>query len=153
MHETPEYGTNGHRFVRHVVEIAKILNTRDILDYGCGKRTLEEALGYPIKNYDPCIAGLDTEPEPADLVVCSDVLEHIEPDFLDAVLDDLARVTKQTIYMVIDTGEARKTLPDGRNAHLIQEGAAWWIPKIIARFELYSFNRNKRKLFFICEKL
>ncbi len=34
-----------------------------------------------------------------------------------------------------------KVLPDGRNAHLIQQPAEWWMPKILKRFELVTFNR------------
>jgi len=34
-----------------------------------------------------------------------------------------------------------KVLPDGRNAHLIQQPAGWWLPKILERFELVTFNR------------
>lgn len=153
LHENPSYGVSGHKFAGLVSDLAEAIATRDILDYGCGKRTLEQALGFPIKNYDPCIAGLDSEPLPADLVVCGDVLEHIEPDYLDNVLDDLARVTKNTAFLVVDTAPAVKTLDDGRNAHLIQEGAAWWMPKILARFNLRYFTRQKHKLLFICEKL
>ena len=153
LHENVHYGTSGHQFAGVVSEISERLNTRDILDYGCGKKTLEQALGFSIKNYDPCVAGLDSEPLPADLVVCGDVLEHIEPDYLDSVLDDLARVTKNTAFLVVDTVPALKTLSDGRNAHLIQEGTGWWMPKIMARFNLKSFTRMKHKLLFICEKL
>jgi hypothetical protein len=32
-------------------------------------------------------------------------------------------------------------LPDGRNAHLIQEPPEWWLPKLLERFDLYTFQR------------
>ena len=67
LHENPSYGVSGHKFAGVVAEMALSMGTKDILDYGCGKRTLEGALGIPIKNYDPCIPGLDAEPAPADL--------------------------------------------------------------------------------------
>ncbi|HET9469625.1 MAG TPA: hypothetical protein VFO24_00885, partial [Usitatibacter sp.] len=63
-----------------------------------------------------------------------DVLEHIEPECLDEVLDDLQRVTRKIGFFVIATREAEKTLPDGRNAHLIQEPIAWWAPRLEKRF-------------------
>lgn len=153
LHENPSYGVSGHKYAEMVASMALRLGTRDILDYGCGKRTLEKALGFPIKNYDPCIADLDAGPLDADLVVCGDVLEHVEPDYLDNVLDDLQRLTKRAALLVVDTMPAQKTLPDGRNAHLIQEGPEWWLPKIMARFEVESFAIRNRKLIFICEKL
>ena len=42
------------------------------------------------------------------------------------MLADLNRCTKRCAYLVIHTGPAGKTLPDGRNTHLIQQGEAWW---------------------------
>lgn len=114
--------------------MTKAFGSRDILDYGCGQRTLERDLGWAIRNYDPCIPGLDASPDPADVVVCTDVLEHIELECLDEVLDDLRRVTRKAGFFVIATRPAEKTLPDGRNAHLIQEPISWWMPRLEARF-------------------
>ncbi len=54
LHEAGGYGVSGHKWAPIVLHlIAK--TGKDILDYGCGARTLERALGFPIKNYDPCI--------------------------------------------------------------------------------------------------
>ncbi len=100
LHEAREsYGMSGINSAKYVVEIANAIGTEDILDYGCGKGTLGQCMNIAIKEYDPCIEGKDTPPEPADLVVCTDVLEHIEPDFLDDVLDDLRRLTKRTLLL------------------------------------------------------
>ncbi len=134
LHAEGGYGISGTRWAKTVVNLAAVAGSRDVLDYGCGQRTLERDLGWPIRNYDPCIVGLDAPPEPADIVVCTDVLEHIEPECLDEVLDDLARVTRRIGFFVIATRPAEKLLPDGRNAHLIQEPVAWWLPKLTQRF-------------------
>ena len=83
-----------------------------------------------VTNYDPCIEGLDTPPEPHDVVACTDVLEHIEIDCLPAVLADLRRLSRRAAFLTIATGPAKKYLADGRNAHLIQQGSKWWIPKL-----------------------
>lgn len=136
LHERPNYGVSGRLHANRVKSLSEQLRTRDILDYGCGKRTLETALGFPIRNYDPCIKGLDTPPAPADIVACIDVLEHIEQDLLDNVLDDLQRVTKRLGFLYIATRPARKTLPDGRNAHLIQQPVEWWLPRLARRFAI-----------------
>jgi hypothetical protein len=141
LHSEGLYGISGWRWVKTVASICETIQTRDVLDYGCGQRTLEKGLGFAIRNYDPCIEGLDAPPTPADLVVCTDVLEHIEPDCLDEVLDDLRRVTRRFGFFVIATRPALKTLPDGRNAHLIQEGEEWWLPKIAERFEIQKIDR------------
>ena len=93
-----------------------------------------------IDRYDPAIPKWSEVPDPHEMVACIDVLEHIEPEFLDDVLDDLKRLTIRLGFFSIHTGPAVKTLSDGRNAHLIQEPPKWWLPKIMDRFELRSFS-------------
>jgi Methyltransferase domain len=100
------------------------------LDYGCGKSLLAKALPWPIWEYDPAIPGKEESPRAADLVVCTDVLEHIEPEKLPFVLDDLRRCVKKVGYFLIHTGPAAKKLSDGRNAHLIQKSRDWWEKKL-----------------------
>ena len=136
LHEKGYYGLRGERWAPTILNVCNTAGSRDVLDYGCGQRTLERALGFPIRNYDPAIPGLDAPPEPAQIVACTDVLEHIEPECLDDVLDDLRRVTRGIGFYVIATGPANKTLPDGRNAHLIQEPLGWWLPKLEQRFRV-----------------
>jgi len=122
-----DYGAGGHKWAPTVIDLARELAVTSILDYGCGKRTLEEALKFSIRNYDPAIPGLDAPPEPADLVVCTDVLEHIEPEHLEAVLGDIRRCTLKAALLVVATRPAKKTLADGRNAHLIQRPIEEWL--------------------------
>lgn len=107
---------------------------RRMLDYGAGKMRLAEALGpaYRVTGYDPCVDGIDGEPEPHPAVVCSNVLEHVEPECIDDVLRDIRRCTQQRALLMIHIGPAHATLPDGRNAHLIQQSKAWWLEKIEA---------------------
>ena len=71
-----------------------------------------------------------------------DVLEHIEPECLDAVLDHMARLTQKAILLTVTTIPAAKNLADGRNAHLIVEPPEWWIPKLLQRWEMETYNRN-----------
>lgn len=145
LHESnPGYGVSGQKWAEHIKGLSNKLHTRDILDYGCGKRTLQMALGCAIKNYDPCIPEFSTPPEPAYIVVCGDVLEHIEPENLDDVLDDLKRVVKHVGFFVINTGPAKKFLADGRNAHLIQEKWEWWKPKIESRFQIWGMEEHEK---------
>jgi hypothetical protein len=140
LHADPVYGVSAVAWVGRVRDLCAALKTTDVLDYGCGKRTLRKGLGWDIACYDPCIPECSSRPEPHDVVACIDVLEHIEPDCLDAVLDDLRRVTKKAAFLLIANRPARKVLPDGRNAHLIQEGPDFWLPKLWARFEISLFH-------------
>jgi len=139
--ERPDYGQGGHKWAEKVKVWAAQLDSREILDYGAGKQSLQKSLPFPITNYDPCTPGYDALPEPHDFVVCTDVLEHIEPECLDDVLDHLANLTKKLIFLAVATRPAVKFLPDGRNAHLIQENPAFWMQKIFCRFDVQSYQR------------
>lgn len=151
LHESRhDYGVGGHKHARQVKELAEAMNTKDILDYGCGKRTLEDALGFPIQNYDPAFDELAASPQPADLVICTDVLEHVEPECLDEVLDDIRRCCKKMAFLTIATRAAVKTLPDGRNAHLIQKDLKWWLPKLWDRFTLMSVHNMGGQELWVC---
>lgn len=130
------YGVGGGKYRDTVCRLAEVLKTQSVLDYGCGKGYLAKAMPYPIWEYDPAILGKDAAPRPADLVICTDVLEHIEPEKLPYVLSDLKRCTKKMGYLVIHTGPAGKTLADGRNAHLIQKGKDWWFSKLKKHFSV-----------------
>lgn len=129
------YGVGAGKHADVVKKLIATLKTENglppsVLDYGAGKGYLQKALPFPIYQYDPAIPGMEESPRPADLVCCLDVLEHIEPERLIYVLDDLRRCTKQIGYFVVNTKPAQKTLPDGRNTHLIQEGQVWWAAKL-----------------------
>ena len=132
LHQDNEhYGTSGKNWRDAVRELSEY-GRRAILDYGCGKQTLKEALGpaYRVTGYDPCIEGLDTPPEPHDVVVCGDVMEHVEPDLVMEVLKDVRRLMKVRGLFVIGMMPAKKTLADGRNAHLSLHSQAEWVVKL-----------------------
>lgn len=153
LHDTnPHYGTSGHKFAQYVVNLCKAYKTTEILDYGCGKQTLNDSIeGVEIKGYDPCIEGLDETPEPHDIVVCTDVMEHIEPEHLESVIKDIYRVTKKALFMTIACRPAVKFLEDGRNAHLIQEDFRWWLPKLWDLFDVKQMLTGDGEILVVCE--
>ncbi len=133
LHERePTYGTTARRYVDLVRSLAREFKARHILDYGCGKRDLWTGLHkeFNVRNFDPALPGLDSPPEPADLVACIDVLEHVEPEYLDNVLADLARVTISAAFLTIATRPAGKHLADGTNCHRIVQVADWWSSRL-----------------------
>lgn len=130
------YGVGGGKHANTVMKLAESLKSKSILDYGCGKGYLAKNIPFPIWEYDPAIPGKTDNPRPADLCVCTDVLEHIEPDKLQYVLEDLQRCTKKLGYFVIHTGASTKLLADGRNAHLLQKTKEWWKNKLSKYFLL-----------------
>lgn len=64
------------------------------------------------------------------------MLEHIEPPLLDNVLAELQRIVSKIGFFTVHTGAAVKVLPDGRNAHLIQEPSSWWLKRLTDSFEV-----------------
>jgi len=148
LHENPSYGEASVMYAPLVAELVEATHSTELLDYGAGKGRLGVALRGLLKqpltihHYDPAIPEWSSPPAPCRFVTCIDVLEHIEPHLLDNVLDDLKRVTTGIGIFSVDTGAAMKLLPDGRNAHLIQQPAGWWLAKILKRFELVRFERT-----------
>lgn len=138
--DRPDYGVSGMKYSEHILGIASKLGTRDILDYGCGKATLQKSIPYPIQNYDPFIPEYSKRPVPADIVVCTDVMEHIELPYVNDVLEDIHSLMKQAVFFQIATRAASKFLPDGRNAHLIQENGNWWLARLIEHFDIRQFQ-------------
>jgi hypothetical protein len=128
--DNPKYGSRErHDVYQEVTQLATEVGAGNILDYGCGKAEMSRHVPNVI-SYDPCVYEYSAEPPACDLVCCCDVLEHIEPDLLDNVLNDLHKLSKKATYLVISTRPASKILADGRNAHLIVNDADWWIDKI-----------------------
>ena len=125
------YGDGSYNWAYLLCGIARLEQCKDVLDYGCGGGSLVRALntaGVNCSGYDPGYPGLTGKlPDfPRDLVVCLDVLEHIEPDCLDDVLAHIIGLARRRIFVAIATRPASKTLSDGRNAHLIQKEGVWW---------------------------
>ena len=142
MHEDKEhYGTSGQKYAQQILQLATAMKAEAVLDYGCGKATLSNVLPQlNVINYDPCIEQFNTPPEPADVVVCSDVMEHVEPEHVEEVIHDLIRLTKKALFLLISTQPAIKNLPDGRNAHLTIKPAEWWLTQFMD-LRLTNYNR------------
>lgn len=138
LHVSGDYGRAGDRWAETVHELLADTGSQTVLDYGCGKGFLGEALrayGIHCIEYDPAIPG-KTAAAPADLVVCTDVMEHVEPAKLSEVITHLGEVTRVALFVAISTRPAGKRLGDGRNAHLIIEPGSWWR----GRFEKNRFR-------------
>jgi hypothetical protein len=141
VHGRPEgYGGKGKRWAETVVALVRHFGASSVLDYGSGRGSLTDRLrlddllprAVRVDEYDPAVPGKDRLPYPADLVTTTDVLEHVEPDRLDAVLAHIRLLSRYATLFVVATGPANKVLADGRNAHLIQEPAAWWQARVEA---------------------
>ncbi len=138
LHSSPKgYGGRGDKWLDAVINLARKHHVISILDYGCGKGTLAAALrqkwiGADISEYDPAIAGKDNieKYRQFDMVVCTDVLEHVEPQKLPIVIEHLYSLTKKVLFLVVATRPSNKFFTDGRNVHLIIEPPSWWKERI-----------------------
>ena len=140
------FGVGGAKHAETVLKLSEQLKTTSILDYGCGKGRLAKALPFPIWEYDPAIPGKDEAPRAADIVICTDVLEHVEDGKVQYVLGDIRRCLKKVGYFVIHLGPAAKTYADGRNTHLIQRSASWWETKVAKFFDVAKVIKKGREL-------
>jgi 2-polyprenyl-3-methyl-5-hydroxy-6-metoxy-1,4-benzoquinol methylase len=133
LHAAPRgYGGRGRKWAPVVAELVREYSASSVLDYGAGQGTLAIALKQlvpqwtRITEYDPAVERINIVPSFADLVNCTDVLEHIEPAKLRFVLSHLRMLTRKVLWVVVSTTETAKVLSDGRNAHLTVQPAEWW---------------------------
>lgn len=143
--EKEDFGTSSPMYAGMIRTIIRQYECGDLLDYGAGKQALKKALG--IKEgyfaYDPSIEEISAVPEARDLVVCTDVLEHVELGYVPKVIADLARCVRKVGFFAIHTGAALNVLPDGRNAHICQFPARWWLHHLIKHFDIVQLNAEE----------
>jgi hypothetical protein len=154
LHATTNYGTASIGYAPLVSAVVERMGITHLLDYGSGSqcnlaKNLKVKHRLTYQAYDPGVPRFSKEPVPAQMVACIDVLEHIEPEFLEVVLDHLSSLAEGVIFLSIDTGPAQKVLSDGRNAHLIQQPMSWWLPKIFERWDVQSVQMASESGFFV----
>lgn len=149
LHDSKQsFGTkSGYKGVNEWIE--KYQPT-SIIDYGCGKgmllKTLVEKYNLKGTGYDPGVKEFMNVPkEPADVLVSTDVLEHIEPNYIDEVLKQIDSLFLKSAWLLIDTAPAIKILADGRNAHLILEDQQWWTDKVVETMTNSKIVSNRIK--------
>lgn len=138
-HIAKPWGGGGASWVPHLEQWRQFDGVSTVLDYGCGRHTFLHSMRdrHPhieVREYDPGVPGFDASPAPADLVVCTDVLEHFEPAYLRTGLEHLASLTIKRAFFVIACTDSKSFLPDGRNTHLIVQPAIWWLRELHTAF-------------------
>ncbi|MCZ6854794.1 MAG: hypothetical protein O7G86_12830, partial [Gammaproteobacteria bacterium] len=85
--------------------------------------------------YDPAIEQFDTMPiVNADLVINTDVLEHIPVADVDDVLADIRRLSTCAIFCIA-TAPAKCILGNGQNAHCTVRPGHWWGHRLHDHFD------------------
>lgn len=137
MHARETWGNKGHKHIELFWSHYQSLGAHTILDYGSGTESLRQELEkrtppVPVACYDPGVIGREALPEPADYLVCTDVLEHIEPENIGRVLDHMVSVTLKGAYLNVALTRAKRFLPDGRNAHILLLPPSQWFVMMTA---------------------
>lgn len=143
-HGGQKWGGGGRSWAIDIFKWCQRTGCETILDYGCGRSTLKGSIDIPVQEYDPGIPGKDAMPTPADMLVSTDVLEHIEPDKVKITLAHMRSLTLKASFHNIALSPARLTLPDGRNAHLSIRTEGEWLNSIIeAGFAVVRHEKRK----------
>lgn len=127
------YGASAYLYFEQIAREVFNFGPQSIIDYGCGRSDLVAHFWADgrrrIAKYDPAIPNYADMPEGEfDLVLCTDVMEHIPMSDVDRVFAEIKAKSKSALF-TISTIPARAKLPDGRNAHITilspDEWAAW----------------------------
>ena len=131
-----------------------------LVDWGCANGNLLNRVeqDFPsiqeLGGYDPGNPDYNVVPAGTyDCLVSCDVIEHFEPDQLDESLKLMQSKFQRAAFLIIACYPAKKTLEDGRNAHLIVENCAWWMSRVQQQFDQcrvvwweavdYSYDQRK----------
>lgn len=140
LHREKEYGVSGDGHVPQIISLMSE-DADSILDYGAGQSNTAHLLKLKtgiedVVAYDPAVVGRSEKPRRSfDVVVCTDVMEHIPEDEILGVLLDIRRYANKEAIFAIALREAAQTLPNGENAHCTVKPAAWWEGQLLLAFE------------------
>jgi len=148
----PENTFDGRSLMPHVPIIGNCIEgsqSKTLLDYGCGKAgayehaTAQSPDGQTVKGlraiwgldeiclFDPGYAPYQEFPTGMfDAVISTDVLEHITKEDMDWVVAEILGFAQKFAFLNIACYPAKKTLPNGENAHITQESPSWWLDLI-----------------------
>ena len=144
----PEQTFPGQSLFAHIARIKRLIDrtqAKTILDYGAGKglqyRPQRILIGGEhvadgvaeywdvdeVHCYDPGYAPHSACPQGRfDGVVCTDVLEHCPEEDLGWILGEIFGYAQRFAYLNVACYPARKTLPNGENAHVTVRPSEWW---------------------------
>lgn len=135
--------------IQYVMSFIHKYKINSVLDYGSGSGHFKQWLDengrddIEVLEYEPGREDKRENNHPRQAVICVDVLEHVEPELIDNVLQDIERCMLEFGCLIPSTIPAIQKLADGRNAHLIVESVEWWESKISQYFRIHSIIRQK----------
>ncbi len=127
----PSWGSSARLRTIEALNLIDTTKAKTILDYGCGKGFMKKQTGIEMDEYDPAIPDKQTIPQSSyDVVICTDVMEHVEPQYVDAVLKEINSLFTKGAFFIIYLVPALHKLPDGSNCHRTVKPGRWWLDKI-----------------------
>ncbi len=78
----------------------------------------------------------------ADWALCTDVMEHIPPEHVDAVLANIAKHTTKGAFFQIATTPDRMGALIGKPLHLTVQNKQWWSVKLSEHFASVDISGN-----------
>jgi hypothetical protein len=122
----PRYGVHGYRWVPDALQMTAPGDT--ILDYGCGKGAFAREMARhdrAVHEYDPGISGKDSQPEPADMVICTDVLPFVERDKLAATVAHIEALARKALFVAIPYHPKHKLALYPEAPHIVMLPGEW----------------------------
>lgn len=159
IYTAPNYGTVGHAVKRAQLLIQRAAVGDPVIEFGCGRggnfRPLIDAglRVVPVDHVNALSSEWQKHPQvdtlwernlwqgplpTAKWGVCADVMEHIPPEFVDRVLDNIAASVSGGVLWTISH------VPDvwgrriGQPLHLTVRPPAWWTDKLKARWAIVA---------------
>ena len=156
LHQIREsFGDSGS--YKHIDEWLANNKCHSLLDYGCGKGNVFKNIQkkFPLidcRGYDPGVPEYAVMPEiPAELVICTDVLEHIAEQDIDYVLTQILSRSNKVVFLNISCRPAVKHFKEGKfkgkNVHISIFDPSWWGHKI---GNIWN-NFNHLKIYTLCD--
>jgi len=129
LHLRSQKNFRGRALPQHIPSIDRLMgenNCHTILDYGCGKAECWPEY-WQVTGYDPAHEPYAHKPEgPYDMVICTDVMEHIPESATDHVLSEIFGYARHWVYLCICTRTSHRTLPAGGSVHVNVQSEEWW---------------------------
>lgn len=128
------YGKTSIKLYDMLKKIINDLNISSVLDYGCGKSKLLDLIKknkkIKIYRYDPAIKKYSKlTKNKVNLVICTDVLQHVPLYDLDRVLKEIKSKGIYILFYIKCTNHKTK-LPNKTYANCTVYDKKWWLEKL-----------------------
>jgi len=168
----PENTFPGFSILPHIDHIKHMIKKADadfLLDYGCGKGAqyavpiVDVGIGekellvdywdvMSVHCYDPCVKEFSELPqEKFDGVISTDMLEHCSEEDIPWILSEMFSYANNFLYVNVACYPAKKTLPNGENAHCTVKSPEWWDNELNLAGEKFSHVEWEARLTYIEE--